>query len=376
MSILSKRVSISVLLNSIKEYWFFITLVISLMGTIFYMVVFQVTPLDKYYEIKHRREQVEFHNLIGYSLLERGHYELAKTEFERAINLTSTDYDSLNGQYLSELFLAMGTPDWNPAIGISIQSSVKELGIIDEKKLQHIVEKYFGDLNQNIANYHDAKLHYEKALALKQNYIDALYSYGWFSYSSIPDLKNMELLFSQMVEADIYDFRGFHGYGYALYMQAINEKDLQHRSELMAKAYKQSYRASQLKINLLHVVIDLAEIVRTTDPRLSIDFHEWCLKILDDPDISRIPSNANTLGVRLLTRNGYVYLKTSTDKRADINYQLALDYLLLHNRDKNPEHLKLHDDFLNEAKALDKKGNIIAIYEDQLKIIDLLAPGD
>ena len=376
MSILSKRVSISVLLNNIKEYWFFITVVISLMGTIFYMIVFQVTPLDKYYEIKHRREQVEFHNLIGYSLLERGHYELARTEFERAINLTSTDYDSLNGQYLSELFLAMETPDWNPAIGITIQNSVEELGIIEGKKLQHIVEKYFGDLNKYIGNYQDAKLHYEKALALKPTYIDALYTYGWFSYSIIPDLKKMELLFSKMVEADIYDFRGFHGYGYALYMQAINEKDPQHRNELMANAYKQSYRASQLKINLLHVVIDLGEIVRTTDPRLAIYFHERCLELLDDLAIRRLPSNANTLGVRLLTRNGYVKLKTLTDKRAIINYQLALDYLSLYNRDKSPEHLKLHDDFLAAAKALDKKGNIVAIFEDQLKIIDLLSPGD
>jgi hypothetical protein len=42
----------------------------------------------------------------------------------------------------------METPDWNPAIDITIQSSVKKLGIIEEKKLQDIVEKYFGDLNK------------------------------------------------------------------------------------------------------------------------------------------------------------------------------------------------------------------------------------
>lgn len=376
MCFLLKRFSISVLFNNIKEYWFLITVVISLIGSIFYMAVFQVTPVDKYYEIKHRREQVEFHNLIGYSLLERGHYKLAKAEFERAVNLTATDYDSLNGRYLSELFLAMESPDWDPAIGLTIQSFVKELGTIAEKKLQHIVEKYLGDLNHRIGNYPDAKLHYEKSLALKQNYIDALFSYGWFSYYPNSDLKKMELLFSKMVDADIYDCRGFHGYGYALYMQAIKERDLQNRSKLIVNAFKQSFRASTLIIYQLNIVMDFGEIARSTNPRLAIDFHKWGLQLLDDPVVSQLPLNAGALGIRLLTRKGYRSLASSTDKRAWIKYQLALDYLSLHNKEKIPEHLKLHGNFLKEAKTLDKKNNIFAIYEDQLEILNLLVPSD
>ena len=58
----------------------------------------------------------------------------------------------------------------------------------------------------------------------------------------------MELLFSKMTEADKYDFRGFHGYGYALYMQAINEKDFDNRIKMMEKASKQSHIARKLKI--------------------------------------------------------------------------------------------------------------------------------
>jgi tetratricopeptide (TPR) repeat protein len=136
----------------------------------------------------------------------------------------------------------METPEWNPAIGITIQSSLKKLGITVEKKLQHIVEKYFGDLNKYIGNYPEAKLHYEKALVLKPNYIDALYSYGWFSYSVIPDLKNMELIFSKMVEANIYDFRGFHGYGYALYipMRMKTMTMIQHIEKVTVKKNKKT----------------------------------------------------------------------------------------------------------------------------------------
>ena len=342
------------------------------------MLVFQVTPLDKYYEIKHKREQVEFHNLIGYNLLERGHYGLAKKEFERAINLTSTDYDSLNGQYLSELFLAMETPAWDPAIGITIQSSVKKLGIIDEKKLQHIVEKYFADFYSYVGNFKEAQLHYEKALSLKPDYIDTLYTYGWFCYSNIPDLKKMELLFSNMVEADIYDYRGFHGYGYALYMQAINKRNSEHRIEMMENAYKQSDRASRLKINQINVVIDFGEIARTINPILSIWYHKRGLELLDNPVTSQLPENESTFEIRLLTKKDSekkdpVSLKTSAEKRALISYQLALDYLILYKKEKSPEHKKLHGNFLSEAKALDKMGNVIPIYEDQLKIIALLA---
>ncbi|MBU0965868.1 MAG: hypothetical protein KKA54_05735 [Proteobacteria bacterium] len=374
MSNLIKRFSIPALLNHIKEYWFLVTIVISTMGSIFYMLVFQVTPFDKYYEIKHRREQVEFHNLIGYSLLEKGHYKSAKTEFERAIDLISIDYDSLNGRYLSELFLAMESPDWNPSIGLTIQSFVKELQTTEDKKLSHIVEKYLGDLNYRIGNYNDTKLHYEKSLSLKQNYIDALFSYGWFNYEGIPDLKKMEQLFDKMAKADIYDCRGFHGLGYALYMQAIKEKDLKHRDELIAKAFEQSYTASRLIINQLNLVMDFGEIARATNPELSIEFHKWGLQILDDPVNNQLPQNASSFGVQLLTRDGYRSLETSSDKRVWINYQLALDYLSLYKKEKKPEHFKLHDNYLNEAKSLDQKNDFVAIYEDQLEILKILTP--
>jgi len=372
MSKLIKKISIPVILNSIKEYWFLVTVAISILGSIFYMAVFQVTPFDKYYEIKHKREQVEFHNLIGYSLLEKGHYNEADTEFGKAINLIAIDYNSLNGRYLSKLFLAMESPDWNPAIGLTIQTFVKELKTTEDKKLSHVVEKYLGDLNYRIGNHNDAKLHYEQSLSLKHNYIDALFSYGWFCYNVIPDLKKMEQLFTKMTETDTYDCRGFHGLGYALYMQAIKEKDFKYRSKLIAKAFDQSYTAFRLITNQLNLALDFGEIARATNPELAIEFHKWSLNLLDDPVTNRLPFNASIFDIKLLTRNGNISLVTPTDKRVCIKYQLALDYLSLYKKEKNPEYLKLHDNYLNEAKSIDSKSNIVALYEDQLEILNIL----
>ena len=117
------------IVKKIKEYWLLITIIISILSSIFYMAVFQVTPWDKYHEIKQRREQIKFHNSIGLTLLEKGNYKLAKTEFENAINLKATDYEALNGRYLSELFLALKSPDLDPAVGLSFQNHLNKLAL-------------------------------------------------------------------------------------------------------------------------------------------------------------------------------------------------------------------------------------------------------
>lgn len=342
-----------------------------MLGSAFYMVVFQVTPFDKYYEIENRRHQVEFHNRIGYSLLERGHYRLAISEFEQTLKLSATDYDSLNGQYFSKLFIDMDTPSWDPSVGLMIQKLVKRLSIVKDHTLQHIVEKYLGDLNHRIGKIERAKRHYEKALDLKENYVDALFAYGWFSYDTVPDLKKMESLFMALVKEDVYDYRGYHGYGYVHYMRAINETDPAVKSELLKTALKQSESAVNLFINQLNIVMDLGEISRAYNPRVALLYHEHALKLIGDPDISRLPNNNQALGVKLLTQKGYRQLNTIDEKRSWILYQIALDYYSLYKQNNRQEDLKIHGEILSSAKALDPKKEIIAIYDDQQAILQM-----
>src|SRR5205085_25544 len=126
--------------------------------------------------------------------------------------------------------------------------------------------------DRQVANSDLAKEHYEKALLLKPNYGDALFAYGWFSYSGVqaPDLGKMEDLFRRLSQLDPYDYRGFHGLGYALYMQAVRESDRNLRYDRLSEAAQQSSKASVLSINRLNVVTDFGEIARCVQPSLSI----------------------------------------------------------------------------------------------------------
>lgn len=363
------------IVKKIKEYLFLITIIISILGSIFYMAVFQVTPLDKYHEIKQRREQIKFHNSIGLTLLEKGDYKLAKTEFENAINLKATDYEALNGRYLSELFLAMQSPDWDASVGLSFQNHLKKLGIIKQKKLQHIVEKYLGDIYRIIGDIDLAKNHYENAISLKDNYLDALNSYGWFNYSALklPDFENMQRLFKKMTEVDTFDYRGFHGLGYALYMQVVKEPDDQNRESLIIEAANTSIKASNLKISQLNIVVDLGEIARSVNPNYSIDYHKHCLYILNDPVLSQLKVNQGLFGYELLISQGYINIKGENQWRGLVNYQLALDYLALYRMGIKPKENKAqHNYLLKKAQKLDPDSKIFPIYKDQLAVLDLI----
>lgn len=369
------------IVKRIKEYWLLITIIISILSSIFYMAVFQVTPWDKYHEIKHRREQIKFHNSIGLTLLEKGNYKLAKTEFENAINLKATDYEALNGRYLSELFLAMESPDWDASVGLSFQNHLKKLGIIEQKKLQHIVEKYLGDLYLYINRTDLAQKCYENAISLKANYLDALDSNGWFNYSCLdyPDFEKMEYFFRKMIEVNPFDYRGFHGLGYALYIQAINEPDDQNRKVLISEAADTSIKACHMQINRINIVIDLGEIARSVDPLTSIWYHKHSLKIINDPVLSRLKANQLYFGIELLISQGKIYLKDENQLRAWTYYQLALDHLVLYRYGFNPkENKEEHDNLLKKAQKLDRVPDMFTdhhsypIYKDQLAVLDIL----
>lgn len=365
--------------TTVKEYWFLITILASAVASIFYAVVFNVSPLDAVHEIKQRREQVKFHNTVGYTHLERGHYEFARAEFEKALNLRPVDYLGLNGRYLAEQFLEFKSPGWNPAISLVVQDHLRALGVIGRQELLHIVEKYRADVEWRTGSDEDAKAHYEKALALKPDYVDALFSYGWFNYypRPAPDVSRMEQLFRKMTEVTPHDYRGFHGFGYALYMQALNEPEAERRRTLVIEAATQSLRASQLGISYLNILMDFGEIARSVNPSLSMKFREMGNRVLDDPEIGRLEGNTGAYGVTLLLgeTGKRARIATRDEKRAWITYQLALDHLAAHRLEdsgRGDKALQRHEQLLARARELDPTGKVFPIYRDQLRILERL----
>jgi tetratricopeptide (TPR) repeat protein len=360
------------ILHVIKEYWFLITLLISLVVTLVYMVVFRVNPWDVHRETKQRREQIRFHGQAGYALLEAGHFKQSKEEFERALSLKPTDHTALNGRYLCDLFLAMDSPVWNPAIGLVVQHQLAQLGVIRQHSLIHVVEKYLGDLHYKTGKPGDGKRHYENALALKPDYIDALYTLGWFHYLEDSDVPMMERCFRKMVGADGYDYRGYHGLGYALYMQAIKEEDAERRKQLITDAASQGEQAKNLSINTLNIVMDFGEIARSANPSLSVYFHERGLLIVDDPVLSAAGDNPFSLTAQMLTMPDTVFLDTPDRKRAWIHYQLALDQVAMKRLGfQTPE---TEDALMEKARALDTTQQVYPVYVDQLTILDRFLP--
>jgi len=353
----------------------------SVLASLFYMALFQVTPLDKYREIKRQREQTAFHNAVGYSFLEQGQYKLAKSEFERSLALETTDYRALNGRYLADSFLEMQAPEWDAAVGISIQNHLKKLRATEREQLIHIVEKYLADLNSSVGRYEEAERHYDAAISRKPDYIDALFAYGWFNYSvrDAADLAKMERLFRQLALLEEYDYRGFHGLGYTLYMRAVKESDPANRAKLIAEAADQSSRASLLNINRLNVVADFGEIARCTAPILSVFYHEQAQQILRDPLRAAILENGGTYVAKLFMQKGTVYMSGPDQKQAWVTYQLALDHLALHRMGVDPDkNLAAHNELTQEAFRLDPRHAETStrdIYEDQLAVLDLFLPG-
>jgi len=357
----------------IKEYWFLITLVMSAAITVAYMIVFRVNPWDTQRSVKLRRGQVRFHNSVGTTLLEEGRYKAAKTEFEEALKLVPEDQMALNGRYLTELFLAFDSPDWDPAVGLAIQRHLEQIGPI-QQRVFHIAQKYLGDLHERIGKPELKKGFYEKALAHKPDYTDALYSLGWTYYSDLSDPDGMEHAFRQMVNVNPYDYRGLHGLGYALYMKAVREPDENRRAGLLAEAATQSGLAKNLRVNQLNIVMDFGEIARSDQPDVSLYFHERGKQIVEDPTMNQLGDNPFGLAARLLAREGQVYIENSQQKLAWIEYQIALDYLALQRKGLQTDAKDQHAARLKNATSLDPGGSMLPIYLDQLAILDRFVP--
>jgi tetratricopeptide (TPR) repeat protein len=208
-------ITIQTVMSAIKEYWFLITLFVSAVITIAYMIVFRVNPWDAQRSAKLRREQVHFHNSVGSTLLDEGRFKAARLEFEEALKLATENQTALNGRYLSELFLGFDSPDWDPAIGLAIQNHLTAVGVTEQERVAHVVQKYLGDLHSRIGNLELKEGFYQKALTLKPDYADALYAWGWSRYFDRSDPNGMEQAFRKMAALNAYDYRGLHGLGYA-----------------------------------------------------------------------------------------------------------------------------------------------------------------
>lgn len=355
-----------------KEFWFFITVVFSIILSFFYMVIYHVNPWDKYKDLARINDQIKFYSDVGFCLLEKGRYTLAKKEFEKAMAIRNFEIRSITGKYLTELFLEFNNPLWEASVGIEIKNHLFNFGLIEELKIEHIVEKYYGDLYARIGDYDQAKNHYEQAIQLKNSYVDALFSYGWLLYSLVKtdslSHEKMITMFQKMTEIDPFDYRGFHGLGYALYIKAIKEFNRTTRDSLLSLATDQSLTASNLLINQINIVADLGEIARSINPELSIIYHEHALSTLSDPNLNSLPGNRDPIIVTILQipfNLPEIDIISDSHKRSWLYYQLALDYQSLGIKEKR-------DQYFKQARELDSNSEMYPIYQDQLAILKLL----
>ena len=364
------------ILRVTKDYWFLITLVASFVLTLGYMVFFRVNPWDQQRAAKLRRDRVKFHNSVGYSLLESGHFKDAKNEFEESLKLSNEDQTALNGKYLANLFITIASPTTDPAIGFAIERHISSTADLRSEQHRHIIDKYLGDLHMRISKVSDGVRYYEAALKRKPDYPNALYSMGWHHYEEgSGNFDGMERMFRRLTEAAPHDYRGYHGLGYALYMKALNESDPATRLAIINEAADQSSLAKDLVFTQLNIVMDFAEVARSVNPELSIFFHGVGKGIIEDAKLYRSGDNPFPLLARLLKHDGQsLTLDTKDEKLSWVAYHTAVDYLALERMSGDSNYAADHDRYYEEARQLDPNSTVHDIYKDQRAILDFLMP--
>jgi tetratricopeptide (TPR) repeat protein len=363
-------------LQFLKEYWFLITLGISVLTAIAYMVVFQVTPWDKYREISDRNKVIKLHIQLGQALLDAGYYEAAASEFEHSLKLLPSNHEALSGKRKTHLFLEFYDPDWKPGRAVAYLEVFKN-------QEDHNILLFMGMLHYQIGDADKAFEYFEKAdAAFKRNddskgtgYYDALFNLGWLFYDK-GDYDGMMNYFQKMKDAMPYDYRGYHGMGYALYMKAIDVSSSNCRDaiKLLNGAVDLLRKAYNYVPNIAVVNTDVGEIARVIDPDFSIFFHKRAMAcISDDRLFSLRDNNGAVSAILILSGNEPVVLTEKEDKIAWINYLLALDYYVkafLKSRD-DPD-LGRHDLYLKQAQSIEKARAPKMIYEDQKLVTDRL----
>lgn len=364
-------------LKVIQDYWFLITLLFSALATLFYFIYFDVNPLEKQYENKIQTLSVDLHNNIALSYLQQGYFEKALIEFENALTYKSYNKQALNGKLLAELFLSLKSIEHNPNLSEKTKNEIAKLEIDEDNELYPIRKKYYADNELGSGNPEEAINLYENLLAEDSNYVDLLFTYGWLNYElGEPDLNKMSKLFSKLTEIAPKDFRGYHGYAYAMYMKAVYETDPSLKNDYIFEAANQCINAYNLIYTRFNVALDLGEIIRSIEPLLAVDIHLKSKQLLDDPTIMAMEENSPTLGYKLLMSNTtqYVIITTLEQKKALVFYELALDYLADYRKNYEITSLIDHDDYYALASELDQNGNIRLIYEDQKAILDMFLP--
>lgn len=364
-------------LKVIQDYWFLITLLFSALATLFYFIYFDVNPLEKQYENKIQTLSVDLHNNIALSYLQQGYFEKALIEFENALTYKSYNKQALNGKLLAELFLSLKSIEHNPNLSEKTKNEIAKLEIDEDNELYPIRKKYYADNELGSGNPEEAINLYENLLAEDSNYVDLLFTYGWLNYElGEPDLNKMSKLFRKLTEIAPKDFRGYHGYAYAMYMKAVYETDPSLKNDYIFEAANQCINAYNLIYTRFNVALDLGEIIRSIEPLLAVDIHLKSKQLLDDPTIMAMEENSPTLGYKLLMSNTtqYVIITTLEQKKALVFYELALDYLADYRKNYEITSLIDHDDYYALASELDQNGNIRLIYEDQKAILDMFLP--
>ncbi len=360
----------------LKDYWFLITLGISGVTAIAYMVVFQVSPWEKYQETSERKAAVKLHIQLGQDLLDGGHYKDAAGEFDHSLKLAPSNPEALEGKRKTDLFLKLEDPDWKPGRTMAYWSLL-------QNQDDHNTLLYMGMLHLRIGEAEKSLQYFQKANAAykrqgkqsKPYYGDALFQLGWAYYDKA-DFDKMAEYFRKLQEMAKYDYRGYHGLGYALYMKAIahSEKDGKAAIKLLNEATELLRTAYNYVPNVLVVNSDIGEIARIIDPEFSIFFHKRAMECLTNEKYYNLPDNNGAVSAILITGNNqWVTLAEKEDKIAWINYLLALDYYVKALREnKHYPNLSTHNRYLKAAQSAQVGTAPEMIYQDQLTIGDRL----
>jgi hypothetical protein len=94
------------------------------------------------------------------------------------------------------------------------------------------------------------------------------------------------------------------------------------------------------------------------NPDLSLFYHEWGARILDDPKASLAGDNPFDLGAALLLKEGQVRISGNDEKLAWIEFQLALDNLARHRMSRESNGQQEHDAHFQKGLLLDPQKKI------------------
>ncbi|MFQ5597846.1 MAG: tetratricopeptide repeat protein [Nitrospiria bacterium] len=364
------------LLQFLKDYWFLITLAISIVTAIAYMVVFQVSPWEKYRETSERKAAVKLHIRLGQALLDAGHYKDAAGEFEHSLKLVPSNPEALEGKRKTDLFLRLEDPDWKPGRTMAYWDLLKNQSDHNILQFLGLLHMRIGEAEKSLEYFQKASAAYEGTRNISKPYYgDALFQLGW-SYYDKGDYGRMAEHFRRLQEMATYDYRGYHGLGYALYMKAIAESEKAPKAaiKLLNEATDLLRIAYNYVPNILVVNSDIGEIARIIDPELSIFFHKRAMECIMNKKFYSLPDNNGVVSAILITGNNqWVTLAEKEDKIAWINYLLALDYYIKALREnKHYPDLAAHNRYLKAAQSAQIGTGPEEIYQDQKTIGDRL----